>query len=207
MKVRRLWQGLLFTAFAFTGVAANASLILTIDDGVHTPIEVSEPDGNVLSGGTLGTWQFNVMGSTNPSVGTDYIDALNLMSFTAGGGEGTLTVTLTRTEMDKSPANWVAYLGGTTFGSIEFETLLNGTAISHYSATGKDFRYSDSGQIDYVGPYSMSLVATINHDSIYDWSGFNYTVTVPEPSTLALLGSGLLLTGWAAMRRRSAART
>ncbi|HEX7062834.1 MAG TPA: PEP-CTERM sorting domain-containing protein [Woeseiaceae bacterium] len=206
MKIRRVWQGLLFTAFTFTGLAANASLILTLDDGVNAPVTVAGED-SVQFNGAVGTWLFNLTaGLTNPYIGSDLVDALDLFSANVSGGSGTLEITLTRTGMDKSPANWLTYLGGTTDGLIDFALLLNGVAISEYSTTAPNFSHADSGQIDAVDPYSLSLVATLHHDSPGAVSSFDYIVKVPEPSTLALLGSGLLLTGFGVMRRRSPAR-
>ena len=205
MKTRDFWQGLLFTAFLFAG-PAHADLILTLDDGAGNSVTVSDDDGDgrVDFDDSLGVWLVNfTLGLTNPLVGSETLDVMDLFSanVTAASG-GTLTVSLTRTGMESSPANWINQVGGTTDGSIEFSTLLNGVAISEYLASGGAFAYSDSGQIDELEPYSLSLVARITHDSGGDMSSFDYIVKVPEPSTLALLGSGLLLTGWIGMRRR-----
>lgn len=210
MKLRRIWQGLLFTAFAFTGLAANAGLILTLETGDGASASASDDDGDglVLFNGALGSWLVNVTtGLTNPIIGSDSVDEIDLNSVNVSGGTGTLTITLTRTGLERSPSQWTANLGGTTSGTIDFATLLNGVAISEYSASTAGFSDSDGGQIDELEPYSLSLVATLNHAGANQVSSFDYHVKVPEPSTLALLGSGLLLAGWAGRRRsRQAAR-
>lgn len=205
MKTRDFWQGLLFTALLFA-VPAHADLILTLDDGAGNSVTVSDDDGDgrVDFNDSLGVWLVNfTLGLTNPLVGSETLDVMDLFSanVTAASG-GTLTVTLTRTEMERSPASWMNEVGGTTDGSIEFSTLLNGASISEYFASAGAFAYTDSGQIDELEPYSLSLVARITHEYGGDVSSFDYIVKVPEPSTLALLGSGLLLTGWIGMRRR-----
>lgn len=205
MKVRRFSQGLLLTAFLFTGLAAHAGLILTLDDGTTSvSVEDLDGDGRVDFNDSLGVWAINfTMGLTNPWVGSEHLDVMDLFSANVTGiSGGTLTVSLTRTGLERSPSNWMTSLGGTTDGTIQFSTLLNGIAISEYFASTSAFSYTDSGHINELEPYSLSLVASITHDSGQDMSSFDYVVKVPAPSTLALLGGALLLTGWMGSRRR-----
>jgi hypothetical protein len=205
MKIRKLWQGLLFTAFAFTGFAAHAGLILTLEDGAGNTASVSDDDGDGLVQfiGALGTWTVNATtGITNPLIGSEHSDEIDLNSVNVSGGSGSLYITLTRSGLERSPASWIANLGGTTSGTIDFATFLNGALISEYSASTSAFSNSDSGQIDQLEAYSLTLAATIHHDGGGQVSSFDYHVKVPEPSTLALLGSGLLLTGWMGRRRK-----
>jgi PEP-CTERM motif len=210
MKFRRIWQGLLFTAFTFTGLTANAGLILTLDDGDGNQVtRYEDGSGLVVFMGPLGDWTMNITsGWTNPLIGTDHVNAIDMLSGNSTtNAPGTLTITLKQDGLEGSPSNWIAWLGGTTDGTIDFSLLLNDVVVADYYASTGAFHDSGSGQIDVLGPYSLTLVATITHDHAGDMSSFDYHVKVPEPSTLALLGSGLLLTGWAGRRRsRQAAR-
>jgi hypothetical protein len=54
-----------------------------------------------------------------------------------------------------------------------------------YSAT-------DSGVVSMVGPYSMSIYASVTHSSNNKITSFDYNIKVPEPAPIALLGLGLL---------------
>ena len=205
MKFRKTWQGLLFTAFLFTGITAHAGLILTLetDGGASTSVSDDDGDGIIYYIGSLGDWTFNLASAfANPAIGSEHVEETHLHSANISGGSGSITITLTRTDLESSPANWIAWLGGTTSGTIDFAAFVNNVLISDYFASTGDFSNADSGQIDELEPYDLTLVATINHTGAGQSSSFDYHVKVPTPSTLALLGSGLLLTGWAGMRRR-----
>ena len=204
MKLSRYFQALLFAALTLTGLSANAGLILTLQDsgGASASIADDDGDGFVMFNGALGTWLVNVStGITNPLIGTANIDAIDLNSVNVSGGTGTLTVTLTRTGLDRSPAPFVASVGGTTQGLVSFATLLNGSVISSYSSSASAFSNIDSGGINVAGPYDLSLVATINHSTGLLISSFDYLVTVPEPAMVSLLGAGLVLVGFVGRRR------
>jgi hypothetical protein len=205
MNARTIWQGLLLTAFVFTGITAHAGLILTLetDDGASATVSDDDGDGVIYYVGRLGDWTANLAGAfANPMIGSENVDETHLHSANTSGGSGSMTITLTRTGLEGSPANWIGWIGGTTSGTIDFAAFVNDVLISEYFASTGNLSNADSGYIDELGSYDLTLVATINHTGPGQSSSFNYHVKVPAPSTLALLGSGLLLTGWAGMRRR-----
>ena len=149
------------------------------------------------------------------SLGNPWADALDLNSLNVSGGAGTLTVMITETDLSRLEATWNVGVGGTTDGTVQFQSYIDssntafglGTLVSDLGPlNGVDFSASNSGSVAESDLYSWTAVATIVHtlDNTNQSTSFDYNAKIPEPSTLALLGLGVLGFGFAARRKRKA---
>ncbi len=220
MKLKNIFRAISTTIAATLLLAspAQATLILSISDGTDT-VTMTDLDGNgaVLFIGQIGDWILNItLGVTDPLIGDTNTSRLDLSSLNVTGQSdsgGTLTISLTSTDLNVpyGDTSFTVDLGGTTDGSIGFRSYIDntnspfGTGTLLYDTgilTGGGFSSTGFGGITVAGPYSITTVATIIHDTGRSVSGFNHGVAIPEPASLALLGIGLLGLAFA-IRRNS----
>lgn len=205
---------IVLAACLFVEKPANALLMLSLDDGLGNTASVTDTDGDGLLTftGSLGSWLANVStGVANPLIGSPSINALDLASVNVSGGEGTLTIMLTNTGYDGSASrtSYLTGVGGTTDGDVMFQsyidttntafgmgTLLNDTGIM----SGIAFSSSNGGSVMTSDLYSLTTVATLSLSGVGDLTSFDYTIKVPEATSLTLFGIGLF--GLAFIRRR-----
>ena len=203
--------------------AVQAKMIFSIDDKLDASAATIVEDNGVgdnfdtLEGyldfnGAVGSWYFNdVTAISSPWIGTDnedviHLDSLNVSS--SNGGE--LSIMLTQTDLTRLSSPYSANFGGVSGGIVNYQlfldstntafgqgTLLYDSTINHSGGFYDDF----GGSFSLAGLYSMTMVINIKHTANKATS-FNYQVTIPEPASIALLGSGLVLVGFAGRRRQ-----
>jgi hypothetical protein len=203
---------------AVTEAQAVPILRLTTDSGSISVMDGSVADWNVEDGavtfiGAVDGWTVNVTtGFSKPLLGSDVAPSLDLNSVNLSSyGSGTLRIELTDTDFLLSgPVRANAQIGGVTAGSLSYQTYYDAgnTAFGqggllHDLGTFGAGAFSASGSTSLLMPalYSLTLLVEIMHPTAGVASSFNATLQVPEPSSIALLGAGLLLLAGTGRRR------
>ena len=197
---------------------ATAAPILTLDDGLGNTVTVADTDldGIVSFGGTLGSFWINIVtGLSDPAIGGGDTASLNLLSINVSGGNGgTLTISLSDTfSLPGFLASGITNsIGGITSGDVTFQSFIDGALQESFAFSGSSpgTAFSDGSSFGVDGltnPFDLAIVATITHEA-FDVTSFSGAATVhaPEPMTLTLVGSGLLLGGVVRKRYRNKGR-
>ena len=200
---------------------SHAMLMLQVDNG--TPIEDTSNTGAITFSSAVGGFSINVVtGTSTPAIGTPQQPVLDLNSIdiaSSNGGGGTLTFALTDTDYVGSTGitHFFNAIGGTLMGlgsSFSVNTYMDctntawgqGTLLTSQTFSGS---YFSGGQDAYVancgGAYSLTQIASLTLPGGGMYSG-DSNLSVPEPSTIALFGAGLLGLGFA-LRRKGRAMT
>lgn len=206
------------TALLLSPVAnAQLSVKLTDDDANTVTVTDTLNTGTVSFVGALGAgdWVSNISaGLGAPILGSPFMDEFDFVSANASGGTGVLQVMLTQTNLTRADAQWATSFGGTTDGIVNFTSYVdNGNAAfaqttdvtgTTFDFTNGSFANDDSGALGGFGLsdlYSWTIVASIIHGDNRNVTSFDYNVKIPEPSSLALLGLGLIGAGFASRRK------
>jgi hypothetical protein len=190
--------------------ADNASVTIT-DNGVG---DLSPDLGVVTYSGKVGEFKVNVStGLSSPILGDGVLPQLDLNSVDAklaGSKADVLTIMLTATGWAPTPhpVMLIQEVGGTLGGSIasvRFNTFVDPTnsafgigagTVKGTALTFPSSPYSGTNQLHYgplSGPYSVTEVATISTHAGSGSVSYDFSVApVPEPSSLALAGIGIL---------------
>ena len=192
---------------------SHAGLMLELTDGTTTDV-VPGSTGIAAFFGAIGNFAANVTtGISKPMIGsaTDPILALNSIDVTAMGG-GALTIELTDTDFIGAGGVVQAVNsvdGLLTAGNFSLSTYLDcgnnpfgqtTKLTSQTSLTGSASSFVNGCQ----GNYSLTQVAVLTMPGGAVFGGTS-VLTVPEPSTVAIFGVGLLGLGLALRRKAKAA--
>ncbi len=190
---------------------SGATIVTVADQG---PGDSNPAVGAVTWIGSIGSFNVNVStGLSKPISGTPSSPNMDLNSVDHSTGAGTLTVRFSDDNFTGTQPAFVATIGGTTAGTVQYDTYVDSTntifgtetQLTSITATTTPFDGADTSSVGApAGPYSLTQVVTITHKGAGSTSFDATLAPVPEPMTVLLLGSGLAALGLLQRKRKTA---
>lgn len=209
---------------AFAPMASQAAVTLTLDDLSTGGVDVivldnaagdSFPLADVITYiGSAGSFNINVSTGLGDAE-TPSLFGIDLNSVNTSRGAGTLRLTFTETDLNYGMMGsglFSGLIGGTTTGGVTWSLLVDDSNVGGYGvgtvamsgATAGAGAFADSGAsvLPVSDPFALTLVVEITHGASGGTSSFDFSGSVPEPTSLALISLALLGAGVASRRRK-----